>query len=170
SYPDRSEDEGLSALPEAERISYLAFHRSILPTLLRNFDRASMSSGVEIRMPYMDWRLVTYAFSLPAESRVGKAYTKRILRDAMFGLMPENIRSRKLKLGLSAPTPEWLLGPLRGYIMDTVNSTSFLKSKIWNGPAIRDFTEERMKDRAWGWDDCGLLWPCINAHILMKGK
>ena len=41
---------------------YEIFHVSILPTLLRNYDRYSMASGVEIRMPFMDHRLVSYTF------------------------------------------------------------------------------------------------------------
>ena len=59
---------------------YEIFHIQELPTLLRNYDRYSMSSGVEIRMPFMDHRLVTYTFSLPWTSKVGGTYTKRIMR------------------------------------------------------------------------------------------
>jgi asparagine synthetase B (glutamine-hydrolysing) len=53
-----------------------------------------MASGVEIRMPFMDHRLVTYTFSLPWTSKVGGTYTKRIMRDALKGIL----RQRKLEL------------------------------------------------------------------------
>ena len=48
-----------------DRRLYAMFNCSVLPTILRNFDRLSMAHGVEVRMPFMDWRLVTYALALP---------------------------------------------------------------------------------------------------------
>lgn len=92
---------------------YEIFHFSIMPTLLRNYDRYSMASGVEIRMPFMDHRIVTYCFSLPWTSKVGNGYTKRILRDAMKGIVPDAVRLRRDKIGWNAPMHEWLKGPLR---------------------------------------------------------
>ena len=72
-----------------------------------------MASGVEIRMPFMDHRIVTYCFSLPWTSKVGGGYTKRILRDAMKGIVPDEVRLRRDKIGWNAPMHEWLSGPLR---------------------------------------------------------
>jgi asparagine synthase (glutamine-hydrolysing) len=126
-----------------------------------------MSNGVEVRMPFMDWRIVSYVFSLPLESKIGGGYTKRILRDAMMGLMPEVIRTRKRKIGINAPMIEWFSGELKEFILDEVNSSEFLQSEIWNGPAIRDFVEDRMNNNSWKWNDRTRFWPYLNAHILM---
>src|SRR5262245_19744530 len=49
---------------------YRMFHSTVLPTILRNFDRVSMAHGIEVRMPFMDWRLVTYAMALPEASKL----------------------------------------------------------------------------------------------------
>ena len=95
---------------------YEIFHVSILPTLLRNYDRYSMASGVEIRMPFMDHRLVSYTFSLPWTSKVGGGFTKRIMRDALKDILPEEIRCRRDKIGWNAPLHEWLRGPLKAEI------------------------------------------------------
>ncbi len=95
---------------------YEIFHITILPTLLRNYDRYSMASGVEIRMPFMDYRLVTYTFSLPWTSKVGGGFTKRIMRDALKDILPEEIRCRRDKIGWNAPLHEWLRGPLKSEI------------------------------------------------------
>ena len=43
--------------------------RTVLPTILRNFDRVSMAHGIEVRMPFMDWRLVTYTMALPEDEQ-----------------------------------------------------------------------------------------------------
>ena len=63
------------------------FHFTVLPTLLRNYDRYSMANGVETRMPFMDWRLVCKTFSLPIQSKLGGSYTKRIQRDALKNIL-----------------------------------------------------------------------------------
>ena len=62
---------------------YRMFHGTVLPTILRNFDRLSMAHGVEVRMPFMDWRLVTYTMALPETSKSSDGYTKMVARQAM---------------------------------------------------------------------------------------
>jgi asparagine synthase (glutamine-hydrolysing) len=160
--PDNTKQEGTS--------TYIHFHKTTLPTILRNFDRASMGSGVEIRMPFMDWRLVSFVFHLPIRSKLGDGFTKRILRDTMKDIMPESIRTRKTKIGLNAPMIEWFSHELREYILEEVNSKEFLESEIWNGPLIKEFVDIKMDTNSWTWDDCTRFWPYLNAHILMKGE
>lgn len=113
---------------------YEIFHISILPTLLRNYDRYSMASGVEVRMPFTDHRLVTFCFSLPVESKLGGGYTKRILRDSMRGIVPEQILNRRDKIGWNAPLHEWLCGPMSKeidrFVMESKNVPNALK-KQW---------------------------------------
>lgn len=116
--------------PEFKRLDplsqdlYETFHVTILPTLLRNYDRYSMASGIEIRMPFMDHRLVTYTFSLPWTSKVGGTFTKRIMRDALKGIMPEKIRNRRDKIGWNAPLHEWFKGSLKKQVEDLIEKDS----------------------------------------------
>ena len=95
-----------------ERRLYVIFHLTILPTLLRNYDRYSMAESVEVRMPFMDHRLVSFVFSLPLSSKLGGGYTKRIVRDAMKDIVPEPILTRRDKIGWNAPLHNWLSGEL----------------------------------------------------------
>lgn len=148
-------------------IPYRCFHSDVLPTLLRNWDLASMRHGVEIRMPFMDWRLVTYVFSLPGSSKVGNGFTKRILRDAMKGAMPEDIRNRKYKIGINAPMVEWFNDSLNSFITDAVSSRSFVESDVWNGPLLKDHALKLTKEKAWTQGDCNTFWPYLNAWLLM---
>ena len=90
------------------QILFEMFHFNALPTLLRNYDRYSMANGVESRMPYMDWRLVCFSFSLPWQSKIGGGYTKRILRESMKNLLNNSVRLRRDKIGWNAPTDSWL--------------------------------------------------------------
>lgn len=162
--------ETMKFMSRFDRSLYTNFHNDILPTILRNFDRSSMGNGIEIRMPFMDWRLVSFVFKLPQTSKIGGGFTKRILRDAMKDKMPENIRTRKSKIGLNAPMIEWFSHELKEFILKEVNSKEFLDSDIWNGPVIRDFVQQKMDAHSWTWDDCTRFWPYLNAHLLMKGE
>ena len=114
-YSDKSHYQ-FKKLDPLSKDLYEVFHITVLPTLLRNYDRYSMANGVEIRMPFMDHRLVTYTFSLPWTSKVGGTYTKRIMRDALKGILPEQIRTRRDKIGWNAPLHEWFKGPLKNEI------------------------------------------------------
>jgi asparagine synthase (glutamine-hydrolysing) len=152
----------------AEAQLYSTFHYTVLPTILRNFDRGAMRNSIEIRMPFLDYRLVSYVFSLPIQSKLGGGFTKRILREAMKGILPEPIRTRKLKTGFNAPLQSWYRNELKTLLLDEVNSASFLSSNYWNGKVIRDFTERTAKKNQWTEAESFRLWPILNAHLLFN--
>lgn len=105
-YGDRYEFGDLSFL---EKDLYRDFLEYTLPNILRNFDRASMTHAVEIRMPFMDYRLVEFLFSLPFDFKIrAQGKTKQILRDAMQGIVPVNILERTIKIGVGTPTNVYL--------------------------------------------------------------
>lgn len=143
---------------------YSWFHGSVLPTILRSYDRASMAHGIEVRMPFMDWRLVTYGFALPETSKIGDGYTKRVLREAMRGLMPEDIRLRTNKIGFTSPLDQWARGALKTWLLDVVSNRKFLKSPIWNGPVVRTLVERSVA----GAGSLNPVWPIINAYVLSE--
>jgi asparagine synthase (glutamine-hydrolysing) len=164
--PQRAEAEALQAgLSPLGSFLYGEFHATKLPAILRMFDRASMAHGVEIRNAFLDWRIVCYAFSLPDESKIGGGYSKRIVREAMRGIVPEEVRTRRGKIGFNAPLPQWLAGPLRDWLWDMVNEPSFVESELWNGPALRDFVARKRSGAPWNWVDGEAIWPFLNAHL-----
>ncbi len=109
---------------------FLLFHQSVLPTLLRNYDRYSMMHGVEIRMPFMDHRLISMAFSLPWQSKIRNGYTKSIIRDALKDFMPAEIAWRKQKIGFQTPVLEYIRGPWKNFFSDTIHSDGFRNSSF----------------------------------------
>ncbi len=81
-----------------------------LPSLLRFEDRNSMAHSVEARVPFLDHRVVDFAFRLGPEMKIKGAETKHILREAMRGTLPEQIRARTDKLGFRAePQAVWTI-------------------------------------------------------------
>ncbi|QXI26271.1 asparagine synthase (glutamine-hydrolyzing) [Pseudomonas vanderleydeniana] len=64
---------------------------NLLPMALRMADRNSMSAGIELRSPFMDYRLVERAFRTPAQERIGVGLSKALLRDAFKGELPDRL-------------------------------------------------------------------------------
>lgn len=123
------------------RLLYDDFHVRSLPTILRDFDRYSMASGVEVRSPFLDWRLVCFCLALPPRAVLGGGFTKRILRTAMQGIVPDEARLRMRKIPYKSPFAEWWGGGLRELVLDTVNSAAFLAVSAWDGAGVRRLVE-----------------------------
>lgn len=115
---------------------YEHFHYTKTPNLLQKIDKLSMAQGVSSRSPFIDPNLVTYIFSLPSTSKIGKGFTKRILRDAMRGLVPESVLLRTDKRGFTSP-PDWYGKNMKEFILDKINSKEFLESNIFDGKKIK---------------------------------
>jgi asparagine synthase (glutamine-hydrolysing) len=141
---------------------YRMFHATVLPTILRNFDRISMAHGIEVRMPFMDWRLVTYTMALPAESKSSGGYTKMIARRAMQGAMPESIRMGGRKVVFNSPMPEWLNGSLAGWTKDLLDRKVPAFAEIVDEAALRKTVLGLSAAKAWDWDAVGRIWPYVN--------
>lgn len=143
---------------------YSQFFTNPLPGILNQFDRCSMASGVECRMPFMDYRVVEYVFSLPIESKIGGGYTKRILRESLKGILPEYTRLNKKKIGFNAPIVEWYKGALREFMRDAMADKKFNDNPFFNGPAIRKSFEEFLKKESPEFDEAFKFWPSV--HII----
>ncbi|MFT4661913.1 MAG: asparagine synthase (glutamine-hydrolyzing) [Patiriisocius sp.] len=148
---------------------YREFFQATLPTLLRNFDKASMLNHVEIRMPFMDHRLVEYAFSLPFLSKIGGGFTKRIVRDSMKGIMPEANRIRTFKVGLGAPTNNWFQDHIKELVQDISHDQSFMQSSLWDGNVLSNQIDQNYKDDSWDLTKAAEVWKYLNAHIITNG-
>jgi asparagine synthase (glutamine-hydrolysing) len=153
--------KGGSAL---QKMLFEFFHASVLPTFLRCIDRASMAHGIEVRMPFMDWRLVTFGFALPDESKIGGGYTKRVLRLAMQDLMPDSVRLRTKKVHFSSPISDWARQGLGSWLLDIAASRAFLEASAWNGKAAQVAVEQAVAGNA----SIDPVWPVVNAYVLQQ--
>ena len=105
-------DAWLASLPPAEAMM-LFDTLNILPgDFLTKVDRASMAVSLETRAPLLDPDLFEFAWRLPLEWRIGPSAGKIMLREALQGLVPEEIVARP-KQGFGIPVGGWLKGPLR---------------------------------------------------------
>ncbi|MCP5051579.1 MAG: asparagine synthase (glutamine-hydrolyzing) [bacterium] len=85
------------------------FTRQKLSNLLKYEDRNSMRFSVESRTPFADHLgLIQYVFNIPAAYKIHNGWSKYLLREAMKGILPEEIRVRKDKKGFFVPDLQWL--------------------------------------------------------------
>lgn len=142
----------------------------ILPTLLRNYDKYSMRSGVEIRMPYLDYRIVEFAFRLPAHFKINNGFSKFILRQASRGMLPDAIVNNKIKSGWNSPMGEWFNTVWKEWLLDEISSVDFNQSDLVSSSQIRklvhDFYLKGNADQKLG----QLIWLYIQPHLIQKAN
>jgi asparagine synthase (glutamine-hydrolysing) len=136
-FPDRTHP-AFKKLQAFNQKLYIESHITTLPTLLRNYDHYSMSRGVEIRMPFMDYRLVTLAFALKWDAKLRDGYSKAIIRDALRPFMPKETVERKVKIGFNTPVSEWMQGEMKEYFEDIVMSQDFSNSSFVDAVDVRE--------------------------------
>lgn len=147
---------------------YRMLHGTLLPTILRNFERMSMAHAIEVRIPFLDWRLVTYAMALPEQDKYAGGVSKLIARRAMSGRMPESIRTERRKVGFNSPMPLWLNGPLAGWM------TKLLAMPV---PAFTEIVDEQPlieavlrlnAAKSWDWEAAERIWPYLHLKWLLS--
>jgi asparagine synthase (glutamine-hydrolysing) len=112
-----------------------------LPTLLQYEDRNSMAFSVESRVPFLDHRLVEFAFKLRNEDKANGIYTKWVMRQALQEVMPEAIVKRKDKKGFVTPGEvKWLRGTL-----SQLTDADFSKLDFLNNKKIKTLMDEYRK-------------------------
>ncbi len=152
-----------------DRRLYGMFHATTLPTILRNFDRLSMAHGVEIRMPFMDWRLVTYIMSLEPQMKEAGGLTKLVAREAMRGIVPEEIRASPRKVGFNSQMPDWMNGVLGPWALAQIEARPHpLFEEIVDVPALKSRIATLNAKSAWDWYRSDRIWPYINLNWFLN--
>ena len=130
----------------------------VLPDeMLVKVDRASMASALEVRLPFLDHRVVEWAWTLPMSAKVSGGQGKRIVRRALRNYLPDAIVDRP-KMGFDPPLAAWLRGPLRPWAEELL-SEQRLRDDGWFQPApIRKAWAEHLSgSRNWDYR----LWAVL---------
>lgn len=108
-----------------------SFHNH-LPVLLRYGDRNSMAHSREVRLPFCDHRIAEFALSLDPRLLMGDGQTKRLLREAMKGILPEPVRTRWNKQGFLPPQEMWFSQGLIDHAEAVIGDPAFAAAGYWN--------------------------------------
>jgi len=150
--PDTLDAQG-AVLDILQRID---LETSLAEGLLTKADRASMSSALELRAPYLDQTVMEFAASLPVKERVRGVATKVFLKRFALRYLPSGIVHRR-KRGLSVPLARWLRGPLHGWAASRLGDEGLRVAGVDPGAAIALLEEHRMRRR----DHARALWTLI---------
>ncbi len=152
--PDRSRNRRLhsehSEPAQAEaalaEMMYMDFVGFMTDDILVKVDRASMAVGLEVRCPFLDHRVVEFAWSLPMPFRKDDSGGKRVLRALLAKHMPRSLFERP-KQGFSVPS-DWFEGPLRAWANDLVSKEALEDQDCFDADAVAHLCRQQ---RA-GWE------------------
>ena len=100
---------------------YTDFAFTLPNDMLTKVDLASMYNSLEVRSPFLDYRLAEYAFTLPWAYKMGAFSRKRVLKDAFRDMLPPTCLNNR-KRGFDVPVGEWLEGELNELFWDAVRT------------------------------------------------
>ena len=132
--------------------------------ILNKVDRISMAHAVEVRPPFLDHRIVEFAATLPSNLKIQGSRQKVILKELMKAKLPSSVLSRS-KVGFDIPAHEWLRGPLRSLLLDTILGVGVEHSALFNRAAIDRTVRRHLQRQA----NLGYhLWGLMILFLWMK--
>lgn len=132
--------------------------------LLTVSDRMSMAHSLETRAPFVDYKLVEYAASLPANFKVNGSRLKYILRQVSTRHLPTQLTNRK-KQGFGFPLGLWLRTDLASFMIALFNESRFVAEGIFNKGFIDKLVTEHISGRS---DHNYRLWMLINLEFWFR--
>jgi asparagine synthase (glutamine-hydrolysing) len=135
--------------------------KTYLVELLMKQDQMSMATSIESRVPFLDHKLVEFAAGLPDEWKLSGWTTKRILREAMDGVLPASILNRP-KMGFPVPFAAWMQGPWHAVARDVLLDRRSRDRGILDPAAV----ERLLRDHAAGFTEGGdRIWSLLNLEL-----
>lgn len=140
---------------------YQLMFNTSLPTLLHYEDRNSMAFSIESRVPFLDHRLVEFAFATKNSAKINGPVTKYLLREATKDVLPHAIYARRDKKGFVTPGEvKWLRGPLQ-HLLDLDWKNLEMINRAQANKVIEDFKNGNNKN-------ANLVWRLAALHYWIK--
>ena len=135
--------------------------KTYLVELLMKQDQMSMAASIESRVPFLDHKLVEFAATLPDEWKLQGWTTKRVLREAMKGLLPESILNRP-KMGFPVPFASWARGSWNAVARDVLLDRRSRERGLLEPHAV----DLLLRAHAAGTTDGGdRIWTLLNLEL-----
>lgn len=151
--------------------------RSLKDSLIKHFeykfehhllwaDKSGMSFSVETRFPFLDHIIVEKMLSTSNDLIYKNGTTKVILREAMRGILPENIRNRKDKVGYQTPEDEWFRSSqFQKIFNDVLSSEVFKKRGYFNLEKLNNLNKQHISGRKDAGDQ---LWKAFHLELWFR--
>lgn len=169
--PDFVEHAGQRPSMESPFRSYLRnrtwqdLTRETLPCCIRAEDRHGAAHGIVQLLPFLDRAVVEFAYRIPGHMKIRDGVTKRLLRDAMEGVLPAATRGRIKKTGWNAPAHVWFSGSGLDAVRDLVLSDDFDAVGIYRRTEVLRLLEQHREIVSQGLmveNHMMFLWQVVN--------
>lgn len=132
--------------------------------ILSKVDRMSMAHALEVRPAFLDHRIVEFAATLPSSFKIRGSRQKFILKKLMEKKLPSSV-IRRSKVGFDIPAHEWLRGPLRGLLLDTLRGAGREHAQFFKQSGLEAAVNRHMERR----ENLGYhLWGLLVLFLWMK--
>jgi asparagine synthase (glutamine-hydrolysing) len=132
--------------------------------LMTKVDIASMAHSLECRAPFLDYRVVEFAASLPCRLKYRRGKGKRLLRAAFGNLLPREIWTRK-KMGFGVPLDHWFRHELNSLTHDLLLSTDTKSRRFFREEAMQNLVEQHEKRQ---FDHSARLWALVMLEMWLR--
>lgn len=114
--------------------------------ILVKVDRACMGNSLESRIPFLDHRVIEFAWSLPLDLKIRNGQGKWLLRQLLYKYVPEKLVERP-KIGFEVPIDSWLRGPLQTWAESLLNPSRIRQENILNSEPIQRMWMEHLSGK-----------------------
>lgn len=150
-----------TAADHLNRLMYIDLKTLLVDGYMEKTDKATMACSLESRLPLLDHRLVELAFQIPGRLKIRGGSMKRILKQAVRGLVPEAVL-RKPKHGFAVPLDPWFRGALKTFAFDVLLDERTRQRGYFNTAFIERLWQEHVEGRH-VWD--AHLWALLNFEL-----
>lgn len=160
--PYRHHQSLLDETDAAELLDKLLYvdTKTYLHELLMKQDQMSMAASIESRVPFLDHKLVEFTAKMPARMKLRGKTTKWVFREAMKGILPDEILNRP-KMGFPVPIVNWFRNEFRGVVEEYVLSERALARNIFSADAVRELVASHNA----GENHDERIWALVNFEI-----
>lgn len=135
-------------------------HTYLPDDLMVKVDVASMANSLEVRAPFLDHELMTWAAQIPEHLRFENQETKSLLKKAMEPYLPHELMYRP-KMGFGVPIDQWLRGDLRDFARDTLLSSAAKKRGLFNITEIESLLDRHDAGENWA----SRIWALLMLEL-----